>query len=190
LRRELRTAEIADGDAGKTQERAAAKGAGTGEQCTGKAVCGTSKHTDNSTPNRSLRQRDVGSQGYSLTRKDAPHSRPARLSRCPAADEASIRASRGRTLERFHDTAPYRALDKWGFSWCKAPREAFPPATSIVKSLSHRFRPLSPPDHAVQHAFPQLWTRPRLPLARLPHTGPLWAARGPVANPAAGLSMG
>jgi len=79
LRRKLRAAEIADGGAGKTQNRSAAKGARGGEQCTGERVCGTSKHTNNSAPNRSLRQRDVGSQVNSLTRKDAPHSRPARL---------------------------------------------------------------------------------------------------------------
>jgi hypothetical protein len=76
---ELRTAEIADGNAGETQEGTATKGTGAGKQCTGEAVRGTSQHTHNSSPNRSLRQRDVESQGDTLTRKDAPHSRPARL---------------------------------------------------------------------------------------------------------------
>ena len=76
---ELRTAEIADGDACETQEGTATKGAGAGEQCTRQAVRGTSQHTHNSPPNRSLRQRNVESQGDTLTRKDAPHSRPARL---------------------------------------------------------------------------------------------------------------
>ena len=79
LRGKLRTAEIADGDAGETQERTATKGTGGGKQCTREAVRGTSQHTHNSPPNRSLRQRDVESQGNTLTRKDAPHSRPARL---------------------------------------------------------------------------------------------------------------
>ena len=79
LWRELRTAEIADGDAGETQEGTATKGTGAGKQCTREAVRGTSQHTHNSPPNRSLRQRDVESQGDTLTRKDAPHSRPARL---------------------------------------------------------------------------------------------------------------
>ena len=79
LRRELRTAEIADRDAGETQEGTATKDTGAGKQCTRKAVRGTSQHTHNSPPNRSLRQRDVESQGDTLTRKDAPHSRPARL---------------------------------------------------------------------------------------------------------------
>src|ERR1700677_4852838 len=76
---ELCTAEIADGNAGKTQEGTATKGAGAGKQYARKAVRGTSQHTHNSPPNRSLRQRDVESQGNALTRKDAPHSRPARL---------------------------------------------------------------------------------------------------------------
>ena len=76
---ELRTAEIADGDACETQEGTATKDTGAGKQCTRKAVRGTSQHTHNSPPNRSLRQRDVESQGDTLTRKDAPHSRPARL---------------------------------------------------------------------------------------------------------------
>src|ERR1700733_12220202 len=76
---ELRTAEIADGDASETQEGSATKGTGAGKQCTGEAVRGTSQDTYNSPPNRSLRQRDVESQGNTLTRKDAPHSRPARL---------------------------------------------------------------------------------------------------------------
>jgi hypothetical protein len=76
---ELRTAEIADGNAGETQEGTAAKNTGAGEQCTGEAVRGTSQDTHNSPPNRSLRQRDVESQGNTLTRKDAPHSRSARL---------------------------------------------------------------------------------------------------------------
>jgi hypothetical protein len=76
---ELRTAEIADGDTGETQEGTATKGTGAGEQCTREAVRGTSQHTYNSSPNRSLRQRDVESQGDTLTRKDAPHSRPTRL---------------------------------------------------------------------------------------------------------------
>ncbi len=75
----LRTAEVADGGAGETQEGSATKGTGGGEQCTREAVRGTSQHTHNSPPNRSLRQRDVESQGDTLTRKDAPHSRPARL---------------------------------------------------------------------------------------------------------------
>jgi hypothetical protein len=83
LGRKLRAAKIADRDAGKTQNRAATEGAGGGEQCTGERVCRTSKHTNNSTPNRSLRQRDVGSQGIRLTRKDAPHSWPARLLELP-----------------------------------------------------------------------------------------------------------
>jgi hypothetical protein len=79
LRRELRTAEITDRDTGKTQEGTATKHTRAGKQCTRKAVRGTSQHTHNSPPNRSLRQRDVESQGNTLTRKDAPHSRPARL---------------------------------------------------------------------------------------------------------------
>ena len=79
LWRKLRTAEIADGGAGETQEGTATKGTGAGKQCTREAVRGTSQHTHNSPPNRSLRQRDVESQGNTLTRKDAPHSRPARL---------------------------------------------------------------------------------------------------------------
>ena len=97
LGRKLRTAEIADGNAGKAQKRAATEGAGGGEQCTGERVCGTSKHTNNSAPNRSLRQRDVGSQVDSLTRKDAPHSRPARLSNRLAAVVQSIRVSQAPT---------------------------------------------------------------------------------------------
>jgi len=76
---ELRTAEIADGGASETQEGTATKNTGAGKQCTGEAVRGTSQDTHNSPPNRSLRQRDVESQGNTLTRKDAPHSRPARL---------------------------------------------------------------------------------------------------------------
>jgi hypothetical protein len=79
LWRELRTAEIADRDTGKTQEGTTTKSTGAGKQCTREAVRRTSQHTHNSPPNRSLRQRDVGSQGNALTRKDAPHSRPARL---------------------------------------------------------------------------------------------------------------
>jgi hypothetical protein len=63
LRRKLRTAEVADWDTGQTQERAATKGTGAGEQGTGKAIRWTSKHANNSAPNRSLRQRDVESQG-------------------------------------------------------------------------------------------------------------------------------
>ena len=76
---ELRAAEIADGNAGETQEGPATKDTGAGKQCTRKAVRGTSQHPHNSPPNRSLRPRDVESQGDTLTRKDAPHSRPARL---------------------------------------------------------------------------------------------------------------
>ena len=72
----FRAAEIADGGAGKTQNRSAAKGARGGEQSTGERICGTSKHTNNSTPNRSLRKRNVGSQVNSLTRKDRT-SQPA-----------------------------------------------------------------------------------------------------------------
>jgi hypothetical protein len=63
LCRKLGTAEIADWDTGQTQEGAATKGAGAGEQGTGEAIRWTSKHADNSAPNRSLRQRDVESQG-------------------------------------------------------------------------------------------------------------------------------
>jgi hypothetical protein len=96
LRGQMSAAGIADGDAGKTQEGAAAEGAGAGEQRTGEAVGGTSQYTHNSPPNRSLRRRDVESQGLSLTREDAPHSRPARLRSCPAANEQSIRVSQAR----------------------------------------------------------------------------------------------
>jgi hypothetical protein len=63
LGRKLRAAEIADWYTGQTQEGAATKGAGAGEQGTGEVIRWTSKHADNSAPNRSLRQRDVESQG-------------------------------------------------------------------------------------------------------------------------------
>src|ERR1700733_8618944 len=76
---ELRAAEIADGDASETQEGSATKRTGAGKQCTREAVRGTSQDTHNSPPNRSLRQRDVESQGNTLTRKDAPHRRAAGL---------------------------------------------------------------------------------------------------------------
>ena len=97
LWRKLCAAEVANWDTGQTQERAAAKGAGGGEQCTAEAVRGTSKHADHSPPNRSLRQRDVESQGNALTRKDAPHSRPASSRSFAAAPlPLNVQSIRGR----------------------------------------------------------------------------------------------
>jgi len=107
LRRELGTAEVADWDTGQTQEGAAAKGARAGKQCTGENVRGTSKHADHSPPNRSLRQRDVESQGNDLTRKDAPHSRRARLRSYPAAPlPLNVESIRGRQAERQSSLMP------------------------------------------------------------------------------------
>src|ERR1700722_7786761 len=87
----MSTAEIADGGASEAQKRGAAEGAGAGEQGTAEAVRGTSKHANHGTPNRGLGRRNVESQGFSLTKKDAPHNRPAGVSSCPAANEQSIR---------------------------------------------------------------------------------------------------
>jgi hypothetical protein len=87
----MSAAEITDGSTGKAQKRGATEGAGAGEQGTAEAVRGTSKHANNGTPNRGLGRRNVESQRFSLTKKDAPHSRPAGVSSCPAANEQSIR---------------------------------------------------------------------------------------------------
>ena len=76
-------AEITDGGTGKAQKRGATEGAGAGEQGTAETVRGTSKHANHGAPNRGLGRRDVESQGFSLTRKDAPHSRPARRLELP-----------------------------------------------------------------------------------------------------------
>src|SRR5450759_4656812 len=67
LRAYVGAARVAERGAGKAQEGAATKGAGSRKQYTGEVVGGTSQHTNHSPPNRSLRHRDVECQGNTLT---------------------------------------------------------------------------------------------------------------------------
>ena len=72
LRSGRHSTKITDWHTGETQERAAAKGTRGRKQRAGEAIRRTSQHADYGPPYRSLWRRDVGSQGYRLTREDAP----------------------------------------------------------------------------------------------------------------------
>jgi hypothetical protein len=77
------TAVFANRNASKAQERGATKGANCRQQRTAKTIYRTSQDADDSAPHRSFGEWDVESQGFSLTRKDAPHNKPAELADAP-----------------------------------------------------------------------------------------------------------